>query len=236
MMRYLIVDDEEPARSEMRRLLSRIQPSAEIAEAPGIDRALELYEQFKPRIIFLDVQLRGESGFDFLGRATGPLPPVVFVTGYDKFAVRAFECNAMDYLVKPVEAQRLTETLRRAGSSIKTPRPPARETDSVFLRLGSTSRFVPWTRILWIEAEGNYSRVHLADGGQAQVLRTLKEWLELAPERLFILAHRTAIVRVKSIAEVVNLPGGSRQLRLGNGAEIPVGRTRWTDIQTALGI
>jgi DNA-binding NarL/FixJ family response regulator len=118
-MRCLIVDDEELARQEMRRLL-RSHPSMEVAgEAADVATAFQLAARFKPEVIFLDVELRGETGFDLVERLPDPLPQIVFVTAYDRYAIQGFESNALDYLLKPVEAARLAETVRRLASSIK---------------------------------------------------------------------------------------------------------------------
>lgn len=113
-MRCLILDDEPPAREGMRKLLLD-HPEVQITgEAGTVDEALALAETTLPEVIFLDVQLRGETGFDFISRATFPLPKIIFVTAHDRFAAAAFRVDAVDYLLKPVEPEPLAEALFRA--------------------------------------------------------------------------------------------------------------------------
>jgi DNA-binding NarL/FixJ family response regulator len=112
-MRCLILDDEPPAREGMRKLLTAHPDTQVVGEAARVDSALRLAELRKPDVVFLDVQLRGETGFDFVARATGALPYLVFVTAHDRYAAEAFRVDAVDYLLKPVEPDALSEALRR---------------------------------------------------------------------------------------------------------------------------
>jgi len=119
VIRCLIVDDEKLAREELARLLG-VHPQVEIVgEARRIDEALELTVRLQPDVVFLDIRLRGEDGFDYIHRASGSLPHIVFVTAYDEYAVRAFECHALDYLLKPVRPDRLATALQRVAGYIK---------------------------------------------------------------------------------------------------------------------
>lgn len=220
----LVVDDEPPALTEMRRLLS-LYPDVEVAgEAATVARALALTASLRPDAVFLDVKLRGETGFDYVGRLTEPQPHLVFVTAYDRYAIRGFECNALDYLLKPVLPERLTETIRRLRSRTALERAPAAADDVVFIKSVKSARFVPWREVQGIESLGNYTRVHLAADPAMVVLRPLKEWLPLMPEGMFQRVHRTAVVQREAIREIRFLGGKKWELTLSNGTVAPVGR------------
>ena len=230
MTRCLIIDDEALALSEMRRLLS-VHPDIKIVgEAKSVESALEAFRRTKPDAVFLDIQLRGETGFDFLGCLDEPHPRVVFVTAHDQHAIRAFECNALDYLLKPVNPERLAETLQRIRMQPRTP-PPAGPDDCVLVKINSTMRFVPWRDILSIKSEGNYTRLFLAGGGTSLILRTLKAWERAAPAGQFIQAHRSMMVRREAIREIRPATGGGHLLVTSDGKEIPVGRAYWPELK-----
>ena len=232
-MKALIVDDEAPARVEMRALLSQHPDVQVVAEAARVDGALALTVEFQPDVVFLDIQLVGETGFDYVGLLPEPAPHLVFVTAYDRYAVRGFECNALDYLLKPVHPSRLAETLHRARTR-DVKRQPAREDDAVFIKAGSVARFIPWREIQRITTSGNYTRAHLTNGTELIVLRPLKEWLDLAPDGLFLQAHRTALVRRSAIREIVRTGEKKHELRLADGAVVPVGRDYLSALKEAL--
>lgn len=231
-MRCLIIDDEKPARVEVRRLLS-VHPEIDVVgEASNVEDALAIWRSSKPDVIFLDIQLRGETGFDFLGRVEEPVPRIVFVTAHDRYAIRAFECNALDYLLKPVHPDRLAETLRRLRSAPLAP-PRALPEDAVLVKMNSTARFVPWCEIQSVESEGNYTRLFLADGSSPLILRPLKEWEELAPAGHFLQVHRSALVFGKAILEIRSTSEGRREVVMNDGRVIPVGRAFWPNLKAA---
>ncbi len=232
-MKVLIVDDEEPARIEMRRLLDEHADVVVVGEADRVDTALDLTARLRPDVVFLDIQLIGESGFDYVGRLPEPAPHMVFVTAYDRYAVRGFECNALDYLLKPVHPSRLAETLRRTHTR-EVERKPASETDTVFIKAGTTARFVPWYDMRRVTTSGNYTRVHLADGSELLVLRPLKEWLALAPAGMFLQNHRSSIVRRTAIRAIIHVGEKKRALRLDDGTLAPIGREYLTHLRAAL--
>lgn len=235
-MKALIVDDEAPARLELLRLLELHPEVFPVGEAANVTTALELTALHHPDLVFLDIHLRGESGFDYLARLPdAPLSPrIIFVTAYDHYAIRAFECNALDYLLKPIEPERLAQSLRR----VAPPRPPAApvtENDVVFVKLGAATRFVPWVKIHAITANGNYTQVHLANGEQLMVLRSLKEWLLLAPPGRFIRVHRSTIVQLRAIREIENVGEKKRLITLLCKRQIVVGREYFASLNVSLG-
>lgn len=232
-MHCLIVDDETPARVEMRQLLS-VHPEIQIVgEAANVADALEICRNTKLDVIFLDIQLRAETGFDLIGQLEIPSPRIVFVTAFDRYAIRAFECNALDYLLKPVHPERLRETVERLRTALTQP-PRAGAEDSVFLKINTTARFVPWREILCIESEGNYTRVSLVRSAPILILRSLREWDEMAPSGAYLQVHRGALVRMDAITEVRTNSDGRRELILSNAATIRVGRAYWPNLKAVL--
>lgn len=231
-MRCLLIDDEAPARHELRQLLSVHLDVEIVGEAANVADALALAARHRPDLVLLDIQLRGESGFDFVAALPDDHPHrIVFVTAYDEHAVRAFECNALDYLLKPVLPARLAATLRRAQPARLL---PARADDSVFVKDGSLARFVRWTEIVHIESEGNYTRVHLDDASAPLMLRPLKEWLDLSPPALFVQIHRTLLVRRSAIHGIRQVSEDRRLLVLANHRELPIGRSYWPAVRALL--
>lgn len=225
-LKCLIVDDEPLARREMMQLLSMHPGVTVCGEAASVSEALSLTETQKPDLVFLDIKMPGESGFDYVARVPGEAPRIVFVTAYDQYAVKGFECNAMDYLLKPVKPERLAESLRRARDKKNAPFPPSLSDDVIFIKGTTTGRFASWSGISHILAEGNYSQVHFADGTNLNVLRTLKDWLALAPADFLLQIHRTALVNPQHIREVAAAPTPSRkQVFMQSGAALPVGRS-----------
>lgn len=237
-MRCLILDDEAPARRELTRLLAA-HPDVEVAGAAAdVEAALALTARLRPDAVFLDIRLRGETGFDYAGRlpADVPAPRIVFITAWDRHAVRAFECNALDYLLKPVHPARLAAALDRIRRHI-TPLPAAdlRPDDRTLLRIGSTARLVAWRDIIRVISEGNYSRVFTKTAPPALVLRTLKEWTALAPPGFFLQAHRTTLVQRDCVREVRPAAVPNRhELELIDGSVVSISRPQWPAIRDAL--
>ena len=228
MMRCLVVDDEEAARRDLLGVLA-LHPMLEVvAEAADVDAALEATKQLSPEVVFLDIKLAGETGFDYIARLGDPQPHIIFVTAYDRYAVRGFECNALDYLLKPVRAERLAETLRRLGRVTAAP-PRAAIDDVVFLKGASFARFTPWRDVHHILSEGNYTRVFLNDGTSVLIARQLKKWLELIPSDFFAQVHRTAIVRRDAMRDV-HFSRGKREMVLSDASVVPVSRPHWMSL------
>ena len=194
-----------------------------------VHAALNLTARLKPKVIFLDIKLAGETGFDYIAHLKEPLPHIIFVTAYDRYAVRGFECNALDYLLKPVRPERLAETLRRLGR-VTSPSQRAQADDVVFLKTSSIARFAPWHDVHRIVSEGNYTRVFLNDGSTLLISRPLKKWLELIPEGLLIQVHRTTIIR-RDVLRELRFFGSKRELVLSDGSVVPVSRACWSSLR-----
>jgi two-component system LytT family response regulator len=206
----LIVDDERLARRELAYLL-RQHPEIEIVgEAGSVEEAAESIKRLHPDLVFLDIQMPGASGFDLFDRV--PLAAhVIFVTAHDEFALRAFEVNALDYLMKPLHPRRLHQAIERyLRRSDGNPAPSKRLAleDSIFVTVGQTPRFVKLNSVVCILAEGDYTRVIGPAGSIGLVLKPLKEWEQLLPERHFCRIQRSAIINCENVLRFEPCPHG----------------------------
>jgi two-component system LytT family response regulator len=175
-------------------------------------------------LIFLDVKLQGGDGFSLLSKLD-PLPAIIFVTGYDEFAVRAFEVNAVDYLLKPVNPHRLADALQRIiHAPPQTPRKPFLPNDRIFLRNAKKVRVVYVSQISGIKAEENYTDVFVSDGSTVFMRRTISEWEGLLPKPPFFTPRRSLIVNLQAVGNLVlesraeisfKLEGRPNSLKLG---------------------
>lgn len=199
VLRVLIVDDEPPARKLLRSLLAEHPEIEVIGEAGDVTTAASMCAEQEPDLVFLDIQLPRVDGFGLLPLLKRPVK-IVFVTAHDRHAVRAFEVNALDYLLKPVSPSRLATTLARVNLP-EAPRPGLLlDTDQVALRGDSGLRIVPVRSITHIEAEDNYTRVHLLGGAPpALVRRPLSDWERSLPPAPFARVDRSLIVRLDAV-------------------------------------
>lgn len=203
--RTLIIDDEAPAREALRELLAAHPEIEIVGEAGSAAEALALYRKLQPDLLFLDVQMPKKDAF-FLLPELLPLPDIIFVTAYDCFAVKAFEVNAADYLVKPVLPERLTLALSRIAKLGTRKAKPFASDDSIILRSELGARVVLATEIVFIEAEGNYSRVHIANKDSMFIRRKMAEWQRLLPVETFQRVNRSTIVNLHVVREIRSLP------------------------------
>lgn len=228
-MKALIIDDEALARRELRTLLLT-HPEIEIlGEAGNVTEALKLLEEERVDLIFLDIQMPERTGFDLVTLLSAPHPQIIFVTAYDEFALRAFEVNALDYLMKPVHPERLAAALRkvRLGTAPEAPAPanetPFREDDRVFLREGDRCWFVPVRDIRLLESAGNHTVLHFGKD-KATLYRTLNSMEARLPASLFLRANRSQILNLHNVVEVAPWFSGSLKVRLQSGEEIELSR------------
>ena len=232
-LRALLVDDERPARKWLRELLLAHKEITVAGEADGVQSAIALARQETPDVIFLDVQMPPGSGFDVLPQLV-PLPKIVFVTAYDTFAVKAFEANALDYLLKPVHPERLAETIRRLLLTSSQGTPSIGNSsehwliqDIIPLRDRGLLRMVPVGQIAAIEAEAAYTRIHIADQDSMLVLRAISEWETRLPFPPFVRIDRSRIVNLTLVRSLnvltrdetrISFDGISDPLVLGRSA------------------
>lgn len=222
-MKVLIVDDEPLARRELRRLLDAFPRIQVVGEAGNIDEARESIERLAPEIVFLDIQMPGGSGFDLLAQLDR-VPRVVFTTAYDQYAVKAFDVNALDYLLKPIEPERLATAIRK----IQTASPGeaaagAEPLEQLFIRDGPRCWFVPLREVSLFSAEGNY--VRLLWGKERPLLgRSLAALEQKLDPRRFFRANRSQIVNLQFIRQVELGEGGRLHIQLRDGPEVEVSR------------
>lgn len=217
-MRVLIVDDERVAREELKRLLID-HPGLEIAgEARDGHEAVERIETLRPDLLFLDIQMPGCTGFEVLERLE-QAPRVIFTTAYDEFAIRAFEVNALDYLLKPIDPARL----RLALSRLTAANPTLPALDRIFVRDGERCWLVRWGDILLLESEGNYTRLYF-DNNRPLVPRSLSNIEPRLDPSIFFRAGRKAIVNLRAISKVDMDPAGALVLTMRGGQQVEMSR------------
>ncbi len=226
-----MIDDERPARDDMRRLVGDHPQFEIIGEAANLADAEVALRAGQYDVVFLDVMLRGGNGFDLVP-SVRPGAAIIFITGYERFAVRAFEVNALAYLIKPVPADRLHAALAKLliepapGSPAFEPTVRFTLSDQVYLKTDKeTASFAKIAEIAAILSNENYTEVCLITGKRFLVRRTMKVWEDLLPQEHFARVHRTALVaisRVKSatnegrenaLLEVEGIPGGVKARR-----------------------
>jgi two-component system, LytTR family, response regulator len=219
MLRAILIDDEPPARDILRALLAAHPDVVVMAEAGTLASAREALARDDYDLVFLDIQLRGGTGFDLVPHVrTGA--KIVFVTAFDSHALRAFEVNALDYLLKPVAPQRLARALARLTQSPEPSALPLTPDDRVLLKLGSgQERFVLITDIRLLASCENYSEVTLSGGEHFLVRKTMKAWETALPSSHFLRVHRTAIVNVAHITRIERVTESTSRVHLDGVAD-----------------
>jgi two-component system, LytTR family, response regulator len=235
-MRAIIVDDEPLARRELRRLLADFAWVDIVAEAGTIEEAEAAIEARAPDLMLLDIQMPGGSGFELLERLEH-VPRVIFTTAYDHHAVQAFEVNALDYLLKPIEPERLAAALARArgAAPASTPASGGATIERLFIRDGSRCWFVPLREVRLMAADGNYVRLYWGDARPllARPLSSLEERLD--PSRYFR-ANRSQIINVDFIESVEPGIGGQLHVQLRGGPEVEISRRQARLFKTQMSV
>jgi two-component system LytT family response regulator len=246
----VIVDDERLARDKLRRFLAETEGLRVIGEAGNGAEAVALICRERPDVVFLDVQMPGMDGFAVLEDLPDEmLPAVVFVTAHDEYAIRAFEVEAIDYLLKPFDRARLARTVARVRRQLRRDsgelaekvrrllasgageRRPLRR---IAIRSGGRIQSIPVDEIHWFEAADNYLKIHTAKAVPL-IRETLAELERRLDPDVFIRIHRTAIVRIESIREVECLFHGDYEVVLRSGTRLPLGRKYRDRLLEALG-
>ena len=242
-MKALLIDDERLARNELRRLL-RVHPDIEIVgEAVEVDEAAAKITALKPDLLFLDIQMPGADGFSLLEQLEPPLPAVIFTTAYDEFAVKAFEFNALDYLLKPVDPNRLVaalDKLRHHRSAVPldgSVPPPHRLTleDKVFVRENERCWFVPVKSIRLLESEGNYTRVHF-DDCKPQLFRSLTAMEERLDPKHFFRANRKQVIALAWVEGIDPWFSGGLLVKLKGGLKVELSRRQAQDFREKMSL
>jgi len=236
-MKSLIVDDEPLARRELRRLLAEFPWIEIVGEAGDVNEAAARIEALTPELLFLDIQMPGGSGFDLLARLD-PVPRVIFTTAYDHHAVQAFEVNALDYLLKPIEPERLTAALAKVRSLQTEPAPdapPNAPLEQLFVRDGERCWFVPLRDVSLFTAEGNYVRV-LWSKARPLLGRPLQSLEQRLDPKRFFRANRRQIINLDFIESVELGVGGQLHVQLRDGPEVEISRRQARLFRTRMSV
>jgi two-component system LytT family response regulator len=226
-MKAIIVDDERLARNELKRLLENFPHIEVIAEAANTDEASALLETMQPDVLFLDIQMPGKTGFEWLESWEGYLPEVIFTTAFDEYALKAFEVNALDYVLKPIELSRLSESIQKLDKrqiqqtrSMTTPNHVLGAQDQIFVKDGERCWFVRLDRVRLCESMGNYVRLFF-DDQKPLVLKSLNALEERLDPKVFFRANRKHIINLNYIDKIEPWFSGGLQVTLsGKGEKI----------------
>jgi len=203
-IRALIIDDERLARREMIAMLSTYPVVQVVGQADSVESARTEIKRTNPDVLFLDIQMPRKSGFDLLNEIAFE-GKVIFVTAYDTYAIRAFEVNAMDYLLKPVSPERLAASIQRLLENKPVPAPSFKNLnfdDPLFLTFGNQVKFIKVSSIAYITAEKDYSKVCLTDGRSGLVLKSMREWEQRLPGNFFCRVHRSVLINIEMVEKV----------------------------------
>jgi two-component system LytT family response regulator len=232
MIRAIIIDDERLARNELKKLLLDFPEIEVIAEAANAAEGVEKIDSLSPDLIFLDIQMPGKTGFDMLSELERA-PNVIFTTAYDEYALKAFEVNALDYLLKPVEPKRLADALQKlqleedkepiSDHTISVNRSILNEHDQVFVKDGERCWFVKLSDIRLFESVGNYAKVYFGPN-KPLILKSLNALEERLDEKVFFRANRKHIVNLRLIEKIEPYFNGGLLLEMKGGEKIEVSR------------
>jgi two-component system, LytTR family, response regulator len=232
-MKAIIIDDERLARTELRKLLQDFPEIEIVDEASNADEGLQKIENHNPDLVFLDIQMPGKTGFDMLSELDHA-PQVIFTTAYDEYALKAFEVNALDYLLKPVEPRRLADAVEKLRRSThnhvaeKTnhhsePSSILGENDQVFVKDGERCWFVKLSDVRLFESVGNYAKVFFGNN-KPLILKSLNALEERLDDKVFFRANRKHIVNLRMIDKIEPYFNGGLLLELKGGEKIEVSR------------
>jgi two-component system LytT family response regulator len=232
-MKTIIIDDERLAREELKSMLSKYDFLEIIAEAKNPEEGIEKIKEFQPDLVFLDIQMPGMNGFEMLQKLD-EIPKVIFVTAYDEFALKAFEVNALDYLLKPIDPTRLKETLTKLQQPedefvTKLIDLDTRQTkiltkgDKIFIKDGEKCWFIDIDTVRMFESDGNYVKVYF-DKFRPLILRSLNSLEERLDSKHFFRANRKFIINLNWISSIENWFNGGLLVNLKEGEKIEISR------------
>ena len=232
-MKAIIIDDERLARTELRKLLQDFPEIEVVDEAANADEGISKIENHNPDIIFLDIQMPGKTGFDLLSELDHA-PQVIFTTAYDEYALKAFEVNALDYLLKPIEPRRLADTMEKLSKGRQLTMPVRSgpdyerhsllgEDDQVFVKDGERCWFVKLSEVRLFESVGNYAKVFFGPN-KPLILKSLNALEERLDDKVFFRANRKHIVNLRMIEKIEPYFNGGLLLELKGGEKIEVSR------------
>lgn len=238
MLKAIIIDDEEKAQKNLFNLLKEYCDNVEVmAMESSIEEGIERIDKLKPDLVFLDIEMDNETGFDLLKHYPEPAFHVIFVTAHDEYAIRAFKHSAVDYLLKPVDIDELTEAVTRLESKVNV-KPaesnidfllsqlanPSKELDKLILPSMESLLFVNVEDIVRCESIDNYTNFHMASGKVHLVSKNIKHYEDILQDTHFFRVHRSHLININFIKEYHRGEGG--YLTLTNGEQVPVSRRK----------
>jgi len=223
----MIIDDERSARNEMRRLLADYPGFEIIAEAKDADEAKALIEDKQPDLIFLDIQMPESSGFDLL-ESLEQVPQVVFVTAFDQYAVKAFEVSALDYLMKPVRAERFAKAMDQVRQRLAEPRE-----ERIFVKDRNQCHFISWSNIFLIESMDNYARLYF-DDKKVFLKSSLNQLEQRLNASVFFRVNRAQIINLQFIDNIKTPAGGKVQISLKTGDTVEISERQWVKFKNRM--
>jgi two-component system LytT family response regulator len=242
-MKALIVDDERLARKELMSLLTEFDQVEVVGEAVNVDDAYEKIKELQPDLIFLDIQMPGKTGFDLL-QMLDDVPQVIFTTAYDEYAIKAFEVNALDYLLKPVQPERLRESMNKLVAKESAERKAAGEgsvkseklgpDDQVFVKDGEKCWFVRLSKVRLFESDGNYIKVYF-DKQKPMIHKSLNALDERLDDKVFFRANRKHMINLNWVENIEPWFNGGLMVTLQGGEKVEVSRrqaTRFKDMMS----
>lgn len=230
----LVIDDERLAREELKSLLKDYHEIEVLDEAKNGQEGIEKILELKPDLIFLDVNMPGMTGFEMLKQLES-IPHVIFITAYDEYALKAFDVNALDYILKPVDPERLREAINKLqkreeddaeylSSPLNEQKKMLTLTDHVFIKDGENCWFVEMAKIRMLESDGNYVKVYFGDKRPPMILRSLNSFEDRLDPNYFFRANRKFIINIKWISKIENWFNGGLQVELREGEKVEISR------------
>jgi two-component system LytT family response regulator len=239
-MKVLIIDDERLARKELGNLLAEYKDIEILGEAANADEAEELIDKLNPDLIFLDIQMPGKTGFELL-ETLERTPKVIFTTAYDEYALKAFEFNALDYLLKPIEPKRLTESVNKIRKEVEAQEEQQKKTsqltvnDQVFVKDGDNCWFVKLKDVRLFESDGNYIKVYF-DKNKPMIHKSLNALDEKLDNKHFFRVSRKHIINLEWIDEIETWFNGGLMVKLKGGDKVEVSRRQATKFKDLMSL
>lgn len=242
MLRCLLVDDEQKSRANLRQLLKEYCPQVEVlAEAGSAAEALKLIIELKPDLLFLDIEMGEVSGFDLLKSLKGRQDfEVIFVTAFDRYGIQAAKACAIDYLLKPINILELSTAVEMALKQVSPKKENQRlkelianidrgaDEQRIAVPLSDKIEFIAINKIIRLEAEGNYTHIHMADGKRYLVCKTLKEYQDLLENHSFLRTHQSHLINFTKISSYVKTEGG--YISMEDGSQVPISRQKKEEV------
>ncbi|WKV13470.1 LytTR family transcriptional regulator DNA-binding domain-containing protein [Marivirga harenae] len=239
-MKVLIIDDERLARKELSTLLAEYKDIEILGEAANADEAEEMIDKLNPDLIFLDIQMPGKTGFELL-ETLEKTPKVIFTTAYDEYALKAFEFNALDYLLKPIEPKRLTESINKIRKEVEAQAERQKSNnqltvnDQVFVKDGDNCWFVRLKDVRLFESDGNYIKVYF-DKNKPMIHKSLNALDEKLDNKHFFRVSRKHIINLEWIDEIETWFNGGLMVKLKGGDKVEVSRRQATKFKDLMSL